>query len=418
MMEVEDHHGYYDADMLPEEVSVDYDDHDMQDDHQHVAIPEVEMGNDVVEEDIEYDMEDASENILNAEDVVVPLVSVDTPVIADSPSRRTRTPPPADSLKPDVVFESPSQARTPEPTASVDEVQAAHPEASSAVLTTATPGEPEVEQAPVATQEDAETPKIAENAESSGPGDIVVATEPEERQERTDESPDEPSAPRDDDPLPTEETTEDALANEEEPTNEEAVAEYFPSSVLISSSSTSHPVFYLFATPENSPDELVYMADQPQLFYEPLQAVFETIRGLADELSIPEHVELAFYSEALDLNVSEVHYFFVIPLVYETDQVIYQDNVYCREVSLNDLNILHIGCELEGPLSLRLDQNSPRFILRYRAIMAELHRVSSGNEGGTGSVGMLVTLMLPTSRSLTNPFRPWPQYCPRFSDPS
>lgn len=50
------------------------------------------------------------------------------------------------------------------------------------------------------------------------------------------------------------------------------------------------------------------------------------------------------------------------------------------------MNILHIGCELEGALSLRLDQNSPRFILRYRAILAELHRVSS--EGGDEESGL------------------------------
>ncbi|KAF8318255.1 hypothetical protein DL93DRAFT_2028269, partial [Clavulina sp. PMI_390] len=51
------------------------------------------------------------------------------------------------------------------------------------------------------------------------------------------------------------------------------------------------------------------------------------------------------------------------------------DNHYTREVSLNDLHVLHIGCELEGPLTLRLDQHNPRFIFRYRAILAELHRV-------------------------------------------
>lgn len=65
--------------------------------------------------------------------------------------------------------------------------------------------------------------------------------------------------------------------------------------------------------------------------------------------------------------------------------VLVQDNVFSREVSLNDLNTLHIGCELEGPLAFRLDQNSPRFITRYRAILAELHRVSSAQDAERNS---------------------------------
>ena len=71
-----------------------------------------------------------------------------------------------------------------------------------------------------------------------------------------------------------------------------------------------------------------------------------------------------------------------------------QDNVFSREVSLNDLNTLHIGCELEGSLALRLDQNSPRFITRYRAIMAELHRVSSVQDAEQDAGNLLASLSL------------------------
>jgi hypothetical protein len=57
--------------------------------------------------------------------------------------------------------------------------------------------------------------------------------------------------------------------------------------------------------------------------------------------------------------------------------------VYAREISLSDLNFLHVGCELEGPLCLRLDQITPRFITRYRAILTELNRVQSEPDEGT-----------------------------------
>jgi hypothetical protein len=60
MMEVEEMHGFRDADMIPEETSAAWDDQMMQDDHHHQPIPEVEMANEFPNDDIEYDMEDAS----------------------------------------------------------------------------------------------------------------------------------------------------------------------------------------------------------------------------------------------------------------------------------------------------------------------------------------------------------------------
>lgn len=57
-----------------------------------------------------------------------------------------------------------------------------------------------------------------------------------------------------------------------------------------------------------------------------------------------------------------------------------QDNVNAREVSLHDLGVLHTGCDLSGPLSLRLDTISPRFGTRYKAIRDEIVRVVSQQE--------------------------------------
>ncbi|KAF8522101.1 hypothetical protein BU17DRAFT_44904, partial [Hysterangium stoloniferum] len=56
------------------------------------------------------------------------------------------------------------------------------------------------------------------------------------------------------------------------------------------------------------------------------------------------------------------------------------DNIHAREVSLHDLGILHAGCDLSGPLSLRLDTISPRFGTRYRAIRDEIVRVVSEDD--------------------------------------
>ena len=42
--------------------------------------------------------------------------------------------------------------------------------------------------------------------------------------------------------------------------------------------------------------------------------------------------------------------------------------------------MLHTGCDLSGPLSLRLDTLSPRFGTRYKAIRDEIVRVVSQQE--------------------------------------
>lgn len=310
MMEVEDIHAYHDADMMPEDNAVDYGDHIMQDDHL-VAIPEVEMENDVGDEAIEYDMEDAPGHADYAEDAAVPSISVHPASTAASSSPRLRTPPPADNLKADIVFESPSQARTPEPTVPTEEGQNTNKTSLTDPATT-TPKEPEGSQPPAVESETVPAPPATQEVERSDA--LPETAEPLEPEESHGEEPhemhEEPSndlVPQpEDDSLPVPESPVHVGAEEDHTAPDEASQEYYPSPVFISSPNTSHPAFYLFLPPDSSPDELVYLADQPQLFFEPLHTVFEAIRGLADEVEIPEHVELAFYSEALDLNVSEV----------------------------------------------------------------------------------------------------------------
>lgn len=154
-------------------------------------------------------------------------------------------------------------------------------------------------------------PATQEIESSDALPETAEAPEPEESHgEELHEMHEEPSNDLDPQPedhsLPIPEFPVNAGAEEDHTAPDEASQEYYPSPVFISSPNTSHPAFYLFLPPDSSPDELVYLADQPQLFFEPLHTVFEAIRSLADEIEIPEHVELAFYSEALDLNVSEV----------------------------------------------------------------------------------------------------------------
>ncbi|KAF8580677.1 hypothetical protein K439DRAFT_287626 [Ramaria rubella] len=64
----------------------------------------------------------------------------------------------------------------------------------------------------------------------------------------------------------------------------------------------------------------------------------------------------------------------------ELDLTLPEDSIYAREVSLQDLGVLHTGCDLSGPLSLRLDTISPRFGTRYKAIRDEILRVVSQQE--------------------------------------
>ena len=58
-----------------------------------------------------------------------------------------------------------------------------------------------------------------------------------------------------------------------------------------------------------------------------------------------------------------------------------QDNIYAREVTLHELNVLHDGIDLSGPLRLRLSAN-PRFVTRYHALREQISQLSLGLEAG------------------------------------
>ena len=50
--------------------------------------------------------------------------------------------------------------------------------------------------------------------------------------------------------------------------------------------------------------------------------------------------------------------------------------MHAREISLHDLNVLHHGLDLTGPLRLRLRTVLPRFINRYRSLQGQITRLN------------------------------------------
>ncbi|KAF8318254.1 hypothetical protein DL93DRAFT_443406 [Clavulina sp. PMI_390] len=326
MMEVEEAHthGLLDQDMMGEDGLIDYGDDIMQDEHGVIA-PEVEMGHDTFEDGIEYDMEDASEHTADySAHAAEPVASVPESVSSDAAPTRPKTPPATEGTAPDVVFDSPSHSKVPEPstlastTSNIVEAQTPAP--------TQQPDSP----APPATLPASAEPEHDSEAEKPSPTNVVVeqshlasseppqvtdpgvAAAPGPPQEEHEEAAEEPVASTTDqdpssavDPPVTDHEAEHAVEEGDD-------SVYFPSPVLVTSSTESHLPFYLFAAPEGASDEVIHLADQPELFFQPLHSVFEALRGLSEELNIPTHVELALYCDGLDLNITEVRYSFFI----------------------------------------------------------------------------------------------------------
>lgn len=54
----------------------------------------------------------------------------------------------------------------------------------------------------------------------------------------------------------------------------------------------------------------------------------------------------------------------------------FKDNMYAREVTLHDLNVLHDVSGIEGLLRMRLYSSTPRFITRYQYLQDEVSRLN------------------------------------------
>ncbi|KAJ7236732.1 hypothetical protein B0H12DRAFT_124608 [Mycena haematopus] len=153
-----------------------------------------------------------------------------------------------------------------------------------------------------------------------------------------------------------------------------------PPAVLISFESSDFPDVCLFNQPtrSRSPSPSAEGREQanqvfelllhgrPILYYEPLASVFEALRQEEYLARIPHLADSELVLDAYDLQL-----------------VISEDNLYARDVTLHDLNVLHDGSDIAGPLRLRLKSVIPRFIIRYHLLQDQVSRlnlVAAGDE--------------------------------------
>ncbi|KAI0637136.1 hypothetical protein C8Q77DRAFT_1096212 [Trametes polyzona] len=124
-----------------------------------------------------------------------------------------------------------------------------------------------------------------------------------------------------------------------------------------------------FKTPSNaigdsapsSPVESLHLLlhDRPTLYYEPLSSVFEALRHEECIQNLPGCAEAEMVLDA-----------------YELQLTICEDNVYAHEVTLHELDVIHDGSDLHGPLRLKLKLNAPRFVTRYHRLREQIARLN------------------------------------------
>ncbi|EGN96167.1 hypothetical protein SERLA73DRAFT_76157 [Serpula lacrymans var. lacrymans S7.3] len=154
-----------------------------------------------------------------------------------------------------------------------------------------------------------------------------------------------------------------------------------PPAVLLSIISADESKYCLFNQPSSesghlshvgSPDAVPVVGQEtltlllhhrPTLYYEPLTNVFEAFRQEDLVAQIPDVLEGELVLDAYDLQLT-----------------ISEDNVYAREVTLHDLNVLHDGSDITGPLRIQLRVAAPRFILRYHLLQDQIARINLAAE--------------------------------------
>ncbi|KAI0057102.1 hypothetical protein BV25DRAFT_1995146 [Artomyces pyxidatus] len=114
----------------------------------------------------------------------------------------------------------------------------------------------------------------------------------------------------------------------------------------------------------------VLLRQHPTLYYDRLSDVFDALRQEEHIQRIAEFVEGEMVVDAYDLQLA-----------------ISEDNIYAREVSLHDLNVLHDGSDLTGPLRIRLRTITPRFIDRYHSLRDQIARLNFVDETGVAYEG-------------------------------
>ncbi|KAF9484714.1 hypothetical protein BDN70DRAFT_989416 [Pholiota conissans] len=107
--------------------------------------------------------------------------------------------------------------------------------------------------------------------------------------------------------------------------------------------------------------EHIFLHHLPTLYYEPLFTVFEALRHEEFLQSLFSLSEAELILEAVDLQLT-----------------LSEDNIYAREVTLHDLNVLHDVSGINGLLRIRLSAISPRFISRYQHLQSQISRLDLG----------------------------------------
>ena len=54
--------------------------------------------------------------------------------------------------------------------------------------------------------------------------------------------------------------------------------------------------------------------------------------------------------------------------------------MYAHEVTLHELDVIHDGSDLRGPMRLRLKLFTPRFVTRYSALRDQIARLNVDDE--------------------------------------
>ncbi|KAJ7871490.1 hypothetical protein B0H14DRAFT_216821 [Mycena olivaceomarginata] len=246
--------------------------------------------------------------------------------------------------------------------------------------------------APLAVDENVETNDQFQqlHQESGEEQGVAEAAQPEEQYSSSIDELQRPELGTTDVPQPEEHlSSSDALASDNREVDEPVAGDpheisdgvYIdpPPAVLVSFESSDSPDICLFNQParSRSPSPSVEGQEQayqvfdlllhhrPILYYEPLASVFEALRQEELRAWIPHLAESELVLDAYDLQL-----------------VISEDNVYAREVTLHDLNVLHDGSDIAGPLRLRIKSVAPRFILRYHLLQDQVSRLNIAAAAG------------------------------------
>lgn len=149
---------------------------------------------------------------------------------------------------------------------------------------------------------------------------------------------------------------EDDLDEGSDPSDEDAFIPAPTVSMSVQNDPAAHYVLFELAENASSSTTTFLFSDRPNLYYEPVSAVFEALRQIDTFASKYEYCELALFAQQLNLTIAE-------------------DSKHASEVSFSDFALLHDSFGLDGPLQMQLQSITPRFIKRFNFLRAEVAKM-------------------------------------------